>query len=176
MIINSGVEPTYNSIDAYFRSVTMRIFQLKPSQMVFVICSVLTILISGEFYLMRNIFSSTKIQAKDLNPDADLQYGPFDVMSPTLSTFNRELWLSGRIQVNVNQSFPGKFSFWYFVRPKITPVITSRMTFRISKRGYHESKFTRFITATYVRDNLNVIKHGWICSIQVSFFSALNCK
>ena len=102
---------TYNSIDAYFRSVTMRIFQLKPSQMVFVICSVLTILISGEFYLMRNIFSSTKIQAKDLNPDADLQYGPFDVMSPTLSTFNRELWLSGRIQVNVNQSFPGKFSF-----------------------------------------------------------------
>ena len=109
MIINSGVEPTYNSIDAYFRSVTMRIFQLKPSQMVFVICSVLTILISGEFYLMRNIFSSTKIQAKDLNPDVDLQYGPFDVMSPTLSTFNRELWLSGRIQVNVNQTFQGKF-------------------------------------------------------------------
>ena len=87
----------------------MRIFQLKPSQMVIVICSVLTILISGEFYLMRNIFSSTKIQAKDLNPDADLQYGPFDVMSPTLSTFNRELWLSGRIQVNVNQTFSGRF-------------------------------------------------------------------
>ena len=86
----------------------MRIFRLKPSQMVIVICSVLTILISGEFYLMRNIFSSTKIQAQDLNPDADLQYGPFEVMSPTLSTFNRELWLSGRIQVNVNQSFSGK--------------------------------------------------------------------
>ena len=63
---------------------------------------------------MRNIFSSTKIQAKDLNPDADLQYGPFDVMSPTLSTFNRELWLSGRMQVNVNQSFSGKFEFLKF--------------------------------------------------------------
>lgn len=87
------------------RSVTMRIFKLKPSQMVIVIFIVLTILISGEFYLMRNIFSTTKIQAKDLNPEADLQYGPFDVMSPTLSTFNRELWLSGRIQVNVNQTF-----------------------------------------------------------------------
>ena len=52
-------------------------------------------------------------------------------------------------------------------------VITSRMTFRMPKRGYLESKFTRFITATYVRDNLNVIKHGWICSIQVSIF---NCS
>ena len=144
MIINSGVEPTYKSIDAYFSSVTMRIFQLKPSQMVFVICSVLTILISGEFYLMRNIFSSTKIQAKDLNPDVDLQYGSFDVMSPTLSTFNRELWLSGRIQVNVNQTFQGKFRVWYFVRPEITLVITSRMTFRMSKRGFMNQSLLDF--------------------------------
>ena len=118
----------------------MRIFQLKPSQMVIVICSVLTILISGEFYLMRNIFSSTKIQAQDLNPDADLQYGPFEVMSPTLSTFNRELWLSGRMQVNVNQSFSGKQhklygKSGYFLRcfafaRLLGPEVASRMTFR----------------------------------------------
>ena len=140
IIRNFRIEPTYNPIDTYFRSVTMRIFQLKPSQMVIVICSVLTVLISGEFYLMRNIFSSTKIQAKDLNPDADLQYGPFDVMSPTLSTFNRELWLSGRMQVNVNQSFSGKFEFLKFP-PRFFSSLTLSICawFKTFKRSSGES-------------------------------------
>ena len=101
--------PIFKNLTIFiFRSVTMRLLKLRAGHMIIVICSILTILISGEYFLMRNIFSSTKIEAKELNPEADLRYGPFEVMSPTLNTFNRELWLSGRIQVNLNRTYQGK--------------------------------------------------------------------
>ena len=61
------------------------------------------------------MLSRTSIQASDVNPNVELRHGPFQIISPTLNPFNRELWLNSRVEIELPANYSGTILSLYYI-------------------------------------------------------------
>ena len=68
--------------------------------------------------------SSTTVNASSIDPTTDLSKGPFLLRSPTVTSFNQELWIQGKIKLQVPKNFTGlnfKQFLYIIYDPKYDP-------------------------------------------------------
>jgi len=74
----------------------------------------------GSFFILSfGVLSRTSMAATDVNPNVELRNGPFQISSPTLNPFNRELWLNSRVKLAMPGNYSGTIFPLCYIKTKL---------------------------------------------------------